>query len=98
MLTSYPKVCVSGPDWLNGEFFQNNWEVIKTVVCSAVDEFFSSGIIEEDVNDTLVSLTPKIPHPESISQLRLISCCNYIYKIMSKIMVSALKPLLNIFI
>lgn len=46
------------------------------------------------MNDTLVALIPKIPHPEDIGQLRPISYCNFIYNVISKVMVSRLKPIL----
>lgn len=62
---------------------------------NAISVFFSTGALGDDINDTIVALTPKIPHPEAISQLRLISCCNFIYKTISKILVSRLKPLLS---
>lgn len=51
--------------------------------------------MRESINDTLVALTLKVPHPEAINQLKLISCCNFIYKIISKIMVGRLKGSLN---
>lgn len=70
-----------GPDGLNGDFYQKNWETVKQDVTDAVNEFFNTGVIGETINDTVVALIPKIPHPESICQLRPISCCDYIYKI-----------------
>lgn len=62
---------------------------------AAVDEFFKTGAIRESINYTIVAITPKVPHPKSISLLRPIRCCNYIFKIISKIMVRRLKPYLN---
>lgn len=29
-----------GPDGLNGEFYQKNWDIVKMDVCDAVSEFF----------------------------------------------------------
>lgn len=84
-----------GPDGLNGEFFQKNWEVITKDVIAAVCDFFNSGNIADCINDILVALIPKIPHPENIGQLCPIIFCNFIYKIISKIMVARLKPFLN---
>lgn len=65
-----------GPDGLNREFYQKNWETVKCDLQDAVTVFFISGTIGDCINDTLVALLPKIPHPESIGQLRPISCCN----------------------
>lgn len=84
-----------GPDGLNGVFFQKNWEIIQNDVLLVVSSFFQSGELGDFVNETVVALIPKVPDPESIRWPRPISCCNYIYKIISKIIVHRLKPFLN---
>lgn len=84
-----------GPDGLSGLFFQNHWGTIKKEVCVAVCYFFEAGVLPPGVNETTVALVPKVPLPESITQLRPISCCNFLYKIISKVMVSRLKYFLG---
>lgn len=42
-----------------------------------------------------MAVIPKTPNPETISKLRLISCCNFIYKVVSKVIVGGMKPLIN---
>lgn len=42
-----------------------------------------------------MALVPKVLLPESINQLRPISYCNFVYKIISKIIVSRLKGLMG---
>lgn len=44
----------------------------------------------------MVALIPMIPMLESISHLRPISCWNYLYKIIAKIIVTRLKPYMNL--
>jgi len=51
-------------------------------------------ILPSKINETVVALIPKVPMPETIGQLRPISCCNYIYKILSKIVVARLKKIM----
>nr|XP_025605294.1 uncharacterized protein LOC112696649 [Arachis hypogaea] len=80
-----------GPDGLNGIFYQKHWEVISKDVCAVVRAFFNSGHIPEEINETTVVLIPKTKNPESLNELRPISCCNFIYKIISRIIVLRLK-------
>ncbi|KAF7817649.1 uncharacterized protein G2W53_031618 [Senna tora] len=53
------------------------------------------NVIPKEVNATYITLIPKIPDPESIAQFRPISCCNFIYKIIAKILTNRLKPIMN---
>lgn len=76
-----------GPDGFDGLFYQKNWFIIKDIF-KVVSLFFDSGYLQEEVNATMVALVPKIPLPESISHLRPIRCCNYLYKIIAKVIVN----------
>lgn len=84
-----------GPDGFNGLFYQKNWETLKEDIVRAVKEFFHSGNMSNEVNETLVTLAPKVPLPASIQQFRPISCCNFIAKIVSKIFVMRLKQFMD---
>lgn len=75
------------PDGFNGLFFQKNWASVKKEVCRAIIGFFNGGDLPNEMNETMVTLIPKVPLPESINHLRPISCCNFIYKIISKVIV-----------
>ncbi|VVA40654.1 PREDICTED: reverse mRNAase, partial [Prunus dulcis] len=55
---------------------------------------FSSGSVPEYLNSTLVTLVPKITNPQSMLQFRPISLCNTLYKVVSKIIVGRLRPLM----
>ncbi|XP_072066788.1 uncharacterized protein [Arachis hypogaea] len=85
----------SGPDGLNGLFYQKYWEIIKKEVCAVVREFFRSGFLPEEISETIVVLIPKVKDPEELNQLRPISCCNFIYKIITRVIVLRLKGLLE---
>lgn len=84
-----------GPDGFNGLFFQRNWEILKDDIGRAVKDFFQNGNIKNEVNETIVTLVPKVVLPESINQLRPISCCNFVAKILSKIFVLRLKKFMG---
>lgn len=57
-----------------------------------VDNFFSQGKLDPHLNKTYITLIPKVTNPESITQYRPISLCNYNYKIIAKVMGNRLKP------
>ncbi|KAK3193217.1 hypothetical protein Dsin_024527 [Dipteronia sinensis] len=59
-----------------------------------VDECFMKGCVPGELNKTFISLIPKIPSPTNMTQFRPISLCNTTYKILSKIIVQRIKPLL----
>lgn len=49
------------PDGFSGVFFQNNWDHVGDQVCLAVQEFF-----DKELNQTLITLIPKIHAPKSL--------------------------------
>lgn len=52
-----------GLDGFPARFFQRNWSTVRADVIAAVKEFFTSGIMPDSVNDTIIVLIPKIPNP-----------------------------------
>lgn len=61
---------------------------------AAVSEFFSSGVILQQWNATILSLIPKKINASRISEFRPISCCNTVYKVISKLLANRLKETL----
>ena len=57
-------------------------------------DFLNSGYIVPEINYTHIVLIPKIKSPEKIFDFRLISLCNVIYKIISKVLANRLKQIL----
>ncbi|QHO00044.1 uncharacterized protein DS421_13g403050 [Arachis hypogaea] len=87
-----------GLDGLNGLFYQKYWHIIQEDVLAVVQNFFDDGTIPKDINETIVVLIPKVDNPENLNRLRPISCCNFIYKIISRILVIRLKRILDIIV
>ncbi|GKE28319.1 RNA-directed DNA polymerase, eukaryota, reverse transcriptase zinc-binding domain protein, partial [Tanacetum coccineum] len=60
--------------------------IIGSDICLAVNDFFKNVKILRELNATLISLVPKIDTPDKVSDFRPITCCNVLYKCISKIL------------
>ena len=83
------------PDGLYLGFFQKCWPIVGDSVVNEVRQIFSSGRMPEYLNRTLISLIPKCLGPETLSQFCPISLCNTVYKIVTKIIVCRLRPIVG---
>lgn len=84
-----------GMDGLNPCFFQAYWHIVKNDVTEFCRKFLEHGELPEQVNRTLVCLIPKIKQPKQVSDLRPISLCNVLMRILSKVLANRLKPCLH---
>nr|GEY00044.1 hypothetical protein [Tanacetum cinerariifolium] len=74
-----------GPDGYTSIFFKKGWNIVGQDVCNAVCDFFSNGLLLKEINHTFVALILKVSTPLRVNNYRPISCCNAIYKCISKI-------------
>ena len=84
-----------GPDGMHTSFYQRNWNIVKEVVVREVCLIFSSGVMPNHLNQTLITLIPKCTGANYLGSFRPISLCNTIYKIVTKIIVQRIRPLLD---
>lgn len=75
-------------------FYQNQWSLCARDIFDLVSTAFSTCIIHEKLNTTLITLVPKVPNPSSMVQFRPISLCCTLYKVISKILVARLRVIL----
>lgn len=83
-----------GPDGLTSGFYKAAWSCLDEEVLVAVNSFFQDPIMPLAINSTILTLISKFPGANVIKDFRPISCCNTLYKLISKLLVARLKPLL----
>ncbi|GJV90561.1 putative RNA-directed DNA polymerase [Tanacetum coccineum] len=84
-----------GPDGFTAAFFKETWSVTGNDVYNAVCEFFRNGTLLKEVNHTIIALLPKVKSPSRINDYRPISCCNVLFKCLSKIIANRIKQCLK---
>ena len=69
--------------------------MIKYDLVHVVHDFISLSKILKEINETFLFLVPKVDELARLKDFRLIILCNTIYKILSKVFVHRMKPLMD---
>lgn len=83
------------PDELHPLFYLNYWDTIGNSVKYFCHKVFTDYEIDPTINYTFICVIPKNNNASIIAQYRPITLCNTIYKIITKILVNRLKPILE---
>ena len=71
------------------------WDIIAKARIKAIKSFFKSGNLLKKFNYSYIVLIPKSNKAYEFKDYRLISLCNLIYKIISKILANRMRPILR---
>ncbi|XP_028554353.1 uncharacterized protein LOC114580562 [Dendrobium catenatum] len=83
-----------GNDGITISFLKFYWFIIRNDICAAVKDFFITSSMCASWKDTLVVLIPKTTTAKAPAQFRSISLCQTFYKVVAKVLVARLKPVL----
>ena len=84
-----------GPNGLHAGFFQHFWPSLGNLVTEEVLRIFATQKMPFYLNQTLVVLIPKRIGPELLGHFRPISLCTTVYKVVSKVIMSRIRPFMQ---
>ncbi|XP_028550676.1 uncharacterized protein LOC110092067, partial [Dendrobium catenatum] len=84
-----------GSDGITASFLKFYWEIIKGDVTRAIIHFFCTNTMCESWKETLVVLIPKTVNANQPAKFRPISLCQSFYKVVAKVLINRLKPVLS---
>ena len=83
-----------GPDGLNALFYQSQWEHVGKSIIDFIHYLWDDPVRIKEINETLIVLIPKKECPEVFQDLRPISLCNVIFKVVTKLVANRIKAIL----
>ena len=87
-----------GPDLIPAFFYQEFWSIVRQDKLNFVYAFFHSSSLLKSRNRTYLTFIPKVKFLEKVTYFRPICLCNGTYRFISKILVSRLKPYMDMLI
>ncbi|KAK1683865.1 hypothetical protein QYE76_044713 [Lolium multiflorum] len=84
-----------GPDGLPVIFFKTFWPLVRRGILHILNDFVLGRIDIARLNFGILSLIPKVPGADQITQFRPIALINVIFKIVSKAYAARLDPVAN---
>jgi hypothetical protein len=95
VLKSFAKDKSPGPDGLMVEFLIHHFDLLGVDLLELVEDSRIRGCVNKSLNETFLTLIPKVNNPSTFGDYRPIALCNICYKMISKVIVNRLKPVLS---
>ena len=83
-----------GSDSMSALFYQKYWDIVGCDVANMVLNVLNSNASIANINNTYITLVPKVKMPNRMKDFRPISLCNTAYKLLSKVLANCLKTVL----
>ncbi|KAL5573135.1 hypothetical protein UlMin_022732 [Ulmus minor] len=84
-----------GADGMSALFYKKYWPIVGEEVTTACLGFLNEGLDLGSINETLITLLPKVKCPTHMTEFRPISLCNVLYKIISKMLATRMRSVMN---
>lgn len=82
-------------DGMNSNFYKSYWRIVGSDQILMVQYFFVSGHLSRALNHTFISLIPETESTTRVKQFRATALCNVAFKVITKILATRLRPLLE---
>jgi hypothetical protein len=76
-------------------FFKQYCHIVGDVIFCLVKTTVHTGYFDPAISETLITLIPKINPRTTFKDFRPINLCKFVYKIITKVLVLRLRPILN---
>ncbi|XP_072064218.1 uncharacterized protein [Arachis hypogaea] len=76
-------------------FYQNQWERVGFDLFRLIEGIFMNPAKVGEVNETLITLIPKVEPVINLKQMRPISLCNVSYKVITKTLINRLRKIMD---
>lgn len=94
-LKSFHPMKAPRPDGFHAIFNKTYWDIAGPAVLSTVLGCLNGDLDISDLNDTFITLIPKVKRPKIMAEFRPISLCNFLYKLIAKCITNRIKPVLG---
>jgi hypothetical protein len=84
-----------GPDGISFGFIKDFWDLLKDDLMRFLIEFHRNGRLSKGINNTFISLIPKVDSPQCLNEFCPISLVGCIYKILAKVLANRLQSVIG---